>query len=98
ITNLVENALKYTPPGGAVDVEVFRENHDAVLRVTDTGQGIAPDMLPRIFELFAQGKQPLDRSLGGLGIGLTLSRRLVELHGGSINALSEGPNRGARFI
>lgn len=98
ITNLVENALKYTPPGGAVDIEVFREDHEAVLRVTDTGQGIAPDMLPRIFELFAQGKQPLDRSLGGLGIGLTLSRRLVELHGGSINALSEGTNRGAQFI
>jgi signal transduction histidine kinase/CheY-like chemotaxis protein len=98
ITNLVENALKYTPAGGDIAVEVVRDGGEAILRVTDTGHGIAPEMLPRIFELFAQGAQPLDRSLGGLGIGLTLSRRLVELHGGSIHAFSEGQGRGAQFI
>ncbi len=98
ITNLVENALKYTPVGGTIDVELFRDGDDAVVRVTDTGAGIPSEMLPRIFELFAQGAQTLDRSLGGLGIGLTLSRRLVELHGGTIDAFSEGPNRGAQFV
>src|SRR5438094_540485 len=69
----------------------------AVIGVTDTGRGIRPEMLPRVFELFAQAEQPLDRSLGGLGVGLTLTRRLVELHGGAITAFSEGEGRGAQF-
>ena len=97
VTNMLDNAIKFTPSGGTVDVDVFREGQEAVLRVTDTGIGIAPDMLPRVFELFAQADQPLDRPAGGLGIGLSLSRRLVELHGGTITAASEGRGRGARF-
>src|SRR5262249_58144998 len=78
-----------------IDVDVFRERQTAVLRVRDTGVGIEPEMLPRIFELFAQAQQPMDRSVGGLGIGLTLSRRLVEMHDGAITAASGGPGRGA---
>jgi signal transduction histidine kinase/CheY-like chemotaxis protein len=97
VTNILDNAIKFTPSGGTVDVDVAREGQEAVLRVTDTGIGIAPDMLPRVFELFAQAEQPLDRPAGGLGIGLSLSRRLVQLHGGTITAASEGPGRGAQF-
>jgi two-component system, sensor histidine kinase len=97
ITNMLDNAVKFTPAGGAIDVEVGREGQQAVLRVRDTGVGIEPDMLPRIFEPFAQAQQPMDRSVGGLGIGLTLSRRLVELHEGTITATSEGRGRGAAF-
>jgi PAS domain S-box-containing protein len=97
ITNMLDNAIKFTPAGGAVDVDVGRQGQEAVLRVSDTGIGIDPAMLPRVFELFAQAAQPIDRSVGGLGIGLTLSRRLVELHGGSMTAASEGHGRGAHF-
>jgi CheY-like chemotaxis protein len=97
ITNMLDNAVKFTPAGGAVDVTVVREERAAVLRVRDTGVGIEPAMLPRIFELFAQAEQPMDRSVGGLGIGLTLSHRLVEMHGGTITAASEGAGRGAEF-
>jgi PAS domain S-box-containing protein len=97
ITNMLDNAVKFTPSGGTVDVDVLREGQDAVLRVSDTGVGIAPEMLSRVFELFAQAEQPMDRSVGGLGIGLTLSRRLVEMHGGTIAANSEGHGRGAQF-
>jgi CheY-like chemotaxis protein len=80
-----------------VDVDVLREEHEAVLRVTDSGIGIALEMLPRVFELFTQADQAMDRSLGGLGVGLTLTRRLVEMHGGTIAAASEGRGRGAQF-
>jgi PAS domain S-box-containing protein len=97
ITNMLDNAVKFTPTGGSVDVEVVRDGQEAVLRVRDTGVGIDPGTLPRVFELFAQAEQPMDRSVGGLGIGLTLSRRLVELHGGTISAASEGQGRGAEF-
>jgi len=97
ITNMLDNAVKFTPSGGTVDVDVLREGQEAVLRVSDTGIGIAPEMLSRVFELFAQAEQPVDRSVGGLGIGLALSRRLVEMHGGSIAATSEGHGRGAQF-
>jgi PAS domain S-box-containing protein len=97
VTNMLDNAIKFTPTGGTVDVDVLREGQEAVLRVSDTGIGIAPAMLSRVFELFAQAEQPMDRPVGGLGIGLTLSRRLVELHGGSIAAASDGPGRGAQF-
>ena len=97
VGNLLQNAVKYTPAGGSIEIDVTRESRDAVLRVTDTGQGIRPEMLPRVFELFAQAEQPLDRSLGGLGVGLTLTRRLVELHGGAITAFSEGEGHGAQF-
>jgi CheY-like chemotaxis protein len=97
ITNMLDNAVKFTPSGGSVDVDVWREGQDAVLRVSDTGIGIGAEMLPRVFELFAQAGQPMDRTVGGLGIGLTLSRRLVEMLGGTIAASSEGHGRGAQF-
>src|SRR5262249_54016690 len=88
VTNMLDNAVKFTPRGGSVDVDVLREGQEAVLRVTDTGIGIAPDMLPRVFELFTQAEQPIDRTVGGLGIGLALTRRLVEMHEGTIVAAS----------
>jgi signal transduction histidine kinase/CheY-like chemotaxis protein len=97
VTNLLANALKYTPVGGRIGVSVRTEAGDAVLQITDTGAGIAPDMLPRIFNLFVQGERTLERSQGGLGIGLTLARRLVELHGGTIEATSEGAGHGSTF-
>jgi PAS domain S-box-containing protein len=97
ITNMLDNAVKFTPNGGSVDVDVIREGQDGVVRVSDTGIGIAPEMLPRVFELFAQAQQPTDRSVGGLGIGLAVSRHLVEMHGGTITAVSEGHGRGAQF-
>jgi len=97
VTNLLENAIKYTPPGGEVSIEVRGEAGQAVLSVTDTGTGITPEMLPRVFEVFAQGQQTMDRSRGGLGVGLTLARRLVEVHHGTIEAFSEGAGRGSRF-
>jgi PAS domain S-box-containing protein len=97
VTNMLDNAVKFTPSGGTVDVDVLRDGQEAVLRVTDTGIGIAPHMLSRVFELFAQAEQPMDRPVGGLGIGLTLSRRLVELHGGTITAFSDGHGRGSQF-
>jgi len=97
ITNLLDNAVKFTPAGGLVDVDVMRDGQEGVIRVSDRGIGIAPDMLARVFDLFAQAEQPLERSVGGLGIGLALSRRLVEMHGGTITAASEGPGRGAQF-
>lgn len=97
IGNLVTNAIKYTPAGGTISVTVRPEGEHAVLAVQDTGIGISGDMLPRIFDLFTQGRRGLDRAQGGLGIGLTLVRRLVELHGGSIDAASEGPGCGSTF-
>src|SRR5262245_854766 len=97
VTNLLVNALKYTDAGGRVEVEVSVEGDDAVLRVRDTGIGISSDLLPRLFDLFAQGGQTLDRSQGGLGIGLTLVRQLVELQGGRVDAWSDGPGRGSLF-
>ena len=97
ITNMLDNAVKFTPAGGTIDVDILRDGQDAVFRVTDTGIGIDPAMLPRVFDLFAQAEQPMDRSAGGLGIGLTLSRRLVEMHGGAIGAISDGRGRGAQF-
>jgi signal transduction histidine kinase/ActR/RegA family two-component response regulator len=97
INNIVGNAVKYTPAGGSIRVYVGAEGCDAVLRVEDTGYGIAPELLPRVFDLFVQGERTLDRAQGGLGIGLTLVRRLVELHGGTVAAFSDGPGRGSAF-
>jgi CheY-like chemotaxis protein len=96
--NLLNNAAKYTEPGGQIRIEAAREGDVAVVRVRDTGIGIAPELLPRVFDLFAQAEQSLDRSQGGLGIGLTLVRRLVELHGGSIAAASPGVGLGSEFV
>jgi CheY-like chemotaxis protein len=97
VTNLVSNALKFTPAAGTIRVWVGVEGDAALLRVTDTGVGMAPDLLPRIFDLFVQGDQPPERATGGLGIGLTLVRQLVELHGGHIEAASAGPGQGSVF-
>jgi signal transduction histidine kinase len=96
--NLVDNALKHTPPGGVITVSVRREGRDAVLSVRDTGAGIASDLLPHVFDLFTQGRRGLDRQQGGLGIGLTLVRRLVEQHGGRVDASSAGPGQGSEFV
>src|SRR5262249_30862971 len=98
VANLLSNAAKYTKPGGRVEVSVACEGPLAVLRVRDTGVGIPPEMLARIFELFTQVGASLHRSEGGLGIGLTLVRRLVELHGGSVSAFSAGVGQGSEFV
>jgi PAS domain S-box-containing protein len=98
VNNLVDNALKYTPAGGSVTVSTERAGTEAVLRVRDTGKGIPADVLARVFELFVQEPQTLDRSRGGLGLGLALVKRLVELHGGSVAAASAGPGQGSEFV
>jgi signal transduction histidine kinase/ActR/RegA family two-component response regulator len=98
ITNLLDNALKYTPAGGEIVLTVGRERDQAVLTIRDTGVGITPDLLPHIFELFTQGRQGLERAAGGLGLGLALVKRLVELHGGTVQARSEGAGHGSEFI
>jgi signal transduction histidine kinase/CheY-like chemotaxis protein len=97
VANLLNNAAKYTDPGGHVWLTAEHHPHEAVVRVRDTGVGIAPGMLPRVFELFSQEDRSLDRAAGGLGIGLTLVKRLVELHGGTVEAASAGLGRGSEF-
>jgi CheY-like chemotaxis protein/nitrogen-specific signal transduction histidine kinase len=97
ICNLVVNAAKFTPEGGTIDIEVSSEGGFAVFSVTDNGLGIQPDMLESIFDLFTQDSVSLARTKGGLGIGLTLVKRLVELHGGTVKAFSEGEGTGSRF-
>ena len=98
VTNLVENAVKYTPPGGHVEVRLDIEPAWVVLTVRDTGTGIPPELMPRIFDLFAQGERTLDRAQGGLGLGLTVVRSLVEQHGGTVTATSDGAGKGATFV
>ncbi len=98
IGNLVNNACKYTGTGGRIDITVAREKGDAVVRVKDNGIGLAAEDLARIFEPFYQAQPAPGQSLGGLGIGLTLVKRLAALHGGSIAATSEGPGKGSEFI
>ena len=96
-TNLIDNALKYTPAGGRIEITVAPINDEVVLRVSDSGVGIAPDLLPHVFDVFVQGAISIDRSQGGLGIGLSLVRRLVELHGGTVSASSPGNSSGSTF-
>lgn len=96
VSNLLTNAAKYTPPGGHITIRAREEAGDVVIRVHDTGIGIAPEALPHVFDLFVQERQAIDRSQGGLGIGLAIVRNLVERHGGSIEALSEGAGQRAR--
>ena len=98
LVNLLSNAAKYTEAGGRVDLLTERHGGDAIIRVRDTGMGIAREMLPHVWELFTQSDRALDRAQGGLGIGLTVARRLVELHGGRIEARSEGRGKGAEFV
>jgi signal transduction histidine kinase len=95
--NLLNNAAKYSEPGGRVTVEATREHDRAVVRIVDTGIGIPRDVLPRVFEPFTQVDRSLNRSQGGLGIGLNLVRRLVELHDGTVGVFSAGAGRGAEF-
>ena len=97
VANLLGNAIKFTPSGGRVRVRTFAEGRDAVLSVEDSGAGIAPELLPRVFDLFQQGPQGRDRARGGLGLGLALVRRIVEMHGGSVEARSDGEGRGSVF-
>jgi CheY-like chemotaxis protein len=98
VGNLVSNALKFAGPDQPVRVAVGARDADAVLEVSDDGAGIEPDLLPSIFDLFVQAPAAVDRAKGGLGIGLTLVRRLVELHGGTVNATSGGKDQGSTFI
>ncbi len=96
LTNLLNNAAKYTEPGGHIRLSAERDGDRAVLRVRDDGIGIVPDLLPRLFDLFTQGDRALDRSQGGLGVGLALVKNLVERHGGSVEAHSAlGSGKGA---
>jgi len=97
LSNLLNNAAKYTPEGGLISISAVRDGMEARIRVRDNGMGIPPEMLARVFDLFTQVDRSLDRSQGGLGIGLTLVQRLVELHGGRVQVASEGAGRGSEF-
>jgi two-component system, sensor histidine kinase len=96
-SNLLNNAITYTPAGGSIHVSVKRDGGDALLRVRDTGIGINPDLVPRMFELFVQGDRDAQSTRNGLGIGLAVVRRLVEDHGGTVEASSDGPRKGSTF-
>ena len=99
-SNLLTNAAKYTEPGGTIWVtgQCDRDGDLVVISIKDTGIGIAPDFLPHVFDLFRQADQSLARSQGGLGIGLSLVRALVEVHGGTVEARSQGLGHGSEFI
>jgi signal transduction histidine kinase/ActR/RegA family two-component response regulator len=98
ISNLVHNSTKFTPHGGRITIRAQKRGAWLRLSVRDTGAGIAADVLPQVFEVFVQGAPPFDRAQGGLGLGLALVRRLVELHGGTVEALSDGAGQGSEFI
>jgi signal transduction histidine kinase len=97
IANLLNNAAKYQNPGGEIELTVHPDGEMAVITVRDKGIGIAPELLQEVFELFSQGERTLDRAQGGLGIGLALVKQLVELHGGTVAASSEGGGKGSQF-
>jgi CheY-like chemotaxis protein/nitrogen-specific signal transduction histidine kinase len=98
VANLLNNAAKYTPEGGSIVLGAWRDAGHAVIMVEDSGLGIPATMLPRVFDMFAQVDRSLERTQGGLGIGLALVKKLVEMHGGSVRVESEGEHRGSRFI
>ena len=97
-SNLLNNAAKYTEAGGKIEVAATRDDEQVTVSIKDTGIGISRDMLPRVFEIFTQGKLARDRAQGGIGIGLSLVKGLVELHGGSVTAHSDGAGRGSEFV
>jgi signal transduction histidine kinase len=97
MVNLLNNAVKFTDPGGTVTVRLEEERDRARVSIRDTGIGIAPEVLPRVFESFTQGERSLDRSRGGLGLGLALVKGLVELHGGEVRGSSPGLGQGSEF-
>ena len=97
VSNLLTNAAKYTDLGGCITVEAHRQEHELVLTVKDDGIGISAELLPHVFDMFTQERQAADRSRGGLGLGLTIVRNLVELHGGTVQAESKGPGKGSVF-
>jgi signal transduction histidine kinase/ActR/RegA family two-component response regulator len=96
--NLLDNAAKYTHAGGSIEIRLQGEDDHAVVQVTDNGIGLTPEMIPKIFELFAQPHKTMGVERGGLGVGLTVAKRLVELHGGAMEARSEGLDRGSQFV
>jgi two-component system, sensor histidine kinase len=98
VGNLLDNALKYTPAGGRIEMTVARDGQQGIIRVRDTGIGIAPELLPHVLELFMNADTALSRSGGGLGLGLTIVRRLLELHGGTVRVASDGVGRGSEFV
>jgi signal transduction histidine kinase/CheY-like chemotaxis protein len=95
--NVISNAAKYTQSKGLIEIEVIADDKNACVRISDNGSGIAPEFIPYVFDLFAQADRALDRSQGGLGIGLSVVKRLIQLHGGEVTARSEGEGRGAMF-
>lgn len=97
IGHLLDNAGRYTNPGGHIDLELEATATEGLVRVRDDGIGLSPELLRRVFDLFVQGERPLDRAPGGLGLGLSLIRKVVELHGGRVEASSAGEGRGAEF-
>ncbi|HUQ89555.1 MAG TPA: ATP-binding protein [Vicinamibacterales bacterium] len=98
LCNLLTNAVKFTPRDGRLALRVSLEGSDVVIAVEDSGKGIAAELLPRVFDLFVQGGQPLDRRAGGLGLGLSIVKTLVQMHGGTVLAQSDGPGRGSTFV
>jgi CheY-like chemotaxis protein len=98
LANLLNNAAKYTEEGGEIWLNASIEAREVLFRVRDTGPGIAPELLPQVFELFTQAERPLDRSQGGLGIGLTLVKLIVQMHGGGVEARNFEPGKGAEFV
>jgi len=97
VWNLLSNAVKFTPAGGSVDIALRRRDTDVEIEVTDTGRGIEPEFLPHVFDRFQQGEGSQASARAGLGLGLAIVQRIVDLHGGTVSAESAGPGRGARF-
>ena len=98
VTNLLQNAAKYTPDGGQISVQAWRQGAQVEIRIRDNGVGITAEALPHVFDLFVQDERPLSRAQGGLGIGLTIVQRMVGMHGGTVEARSDGRDRGSEFI